>query len=87
VSPNISGCPLPRELACRSAEGIEVALLWIEATDDLIVTVIDDQAGVLLTLDVAGADPLDVFHHPFAYAAQRSIDYAPLMPTGGGDGM
>jgi hypothetical protein len=60
-----------RELAYRESAGLAVALLWNPADDRLTVTVRDRQTGEALEIPVADARPLEVFHHPFAYAAWR----------------
>ena len=59
-----------RELDHRSNDRIDVRLLWRESDDRLIVTVADGKTGERFTVDVpAGERALDVFQHPFAYAA------------------
>jgi hypothetical protein len=61
------------ELAERESDGISVALYWTRGTDVLAVTV-DDAAGGSFELVVAENErPLDVFHHPFAYAHARGM--------------
>jgi hypothetical protein len=62
------------ELAIRSAGSTTVALLWSRSTDRLRVTVEDTACGDFFEL-VVGKDerPLDVFHHPYAYAATRRL--------------
>jgi hypothetical protein len=57
------------ELAHRSSNGIDVALLWSKATGRLVVSVADQRDGSTFTLDAPSEKALDVFHHPFAYAA------------------
>jgi hypothetical protein len=65
-----------RELAHRSGDGLEVSLLWSEANGGLYVTVRDDRTGAGFELVVeSGVEALDVFDHPFAYAAWRGIEY------------
>ena len=65
---DITNCPGPRELAHRRSSGIDVRLVWDPAGDDLTVEVRDgDAAAVLVPVD--GRPPLDVFRHPYAYAA------------------
>ncbi|HKY24031.1 MAG TPA: hypothetical protein VJM07_02680 [Gaiella sp.] len=59
-----------RELAHRSNNGIEVYLLWSPASDTIAVTVIDE-AGESFELVVDPGDALEVFEHPYAYAAFR----------------
>jgi hypothetical protein len=61
-----------RELDHRYNDGIDVWLLWREADDQVLVKVIDSKAGDAFEIEVAeGERALDVFHHPFAYAATR----------------
>jgi hypothetical protein len=60
-----------RELAYRENDGLAVSLLWDPADDALTVTVLDEHSGEALEVPVEDASPLDVFEHPFAYAAQR----------------
>jgi hypothetical protein len=65
---------MPRkELAYRETAGLAVSLLWDPADDALTVTVLDGQTGEALELPVLDASPLDVFNHPFAYAARRGL--------------
>jgi len=59
-----------RELAHRSSDGIDVYLLWSPADDSLAVTVIDEAAETF-ELPVAPHEALEVFNHPYAYAAFR----------------
>ena len=59
-----------RELHSRSADGIQVRLLWCEHSDRLAVTVADTKTGDSFALHVAErAHAMHVFNHPFAYAA------------------
>ena len=63
------------ELSSRSANGIDVALLW-QHSDNTAVVVVDQRSGENLALDVhADDDALDIFNHPYAYAAHRRIDH------------
>lgn len=67
-----------RELARRASGGVDVRLLWQQAEGgDRLTVVVDDAAtGERFELDIrAGESPLDVFHHPFAYAARRGISF------------
>jgi hypothetical protein len=59
-----------RELAHRATNGIEVHLLWNRADDTLVVTVSED-AGESFELSVGSHEALEVFNHPYAYAAFR----------------
>ena len=59
-----------RELDSRISDGIQVRLFWNEPDDRVLVSVSDHRTGDAFTLAVIeGQRPLDVFHHPFAYAA------------------
>ena len=62
-----------RELAYRSCEGIEVTLLWNSASNDVTVSVHDSTAGESFRLAAHPARALDVFNHPYAYAAARGL--------------
>jgi hypothetical protein len=65
-----------RELAHRSADGVEVTLYWTPRTNALAVSVHDRNADDSFELVLGPQDdPLDVFRHPYAYAAWRGIDY------------
>jgi hypothetical protein len=57
------------ELHPRSADGIEVSLLWSRLTNALTVAVEDSRSGVSFELPAPAEKALDVFEHPFAYAA------------------
>jgi hypothetical protein len=71
----MTGQSPPRELAHRAADGVEVALLWYPGSDVTSVQVVDAKAGEAFELVLGHGDrPLDVFHHPYAYAALRGLD-------------
>ena len=71
-----------RELDRRETDGLEVTLLWYAEEDYASVSVVDTKSGESFELVLgAGDDALDVFHHPFAYAAHRGLAYG----TGAGD--
>ncbi len=57
------------ELHHRSADGIEVSLLWSRVTNALTVAVEDSRSGQSFVLPAPAEKALDVFEHPFAYAA------------------
>jgi hypothetical protein len=57
------------ELHHRSADGIEVSLLWSRRTNTLTVAVEDSRSGVTFELPAPAEKALEVFEHPFAYAA------------------
>ncbi len=58
-----------RELAHRSADGVEVTLLWNPVTDTISVQVIERDTGACFELPVAPDQALNAFNHPYAYAA------------------
>ena len=61
-----------RELAHRRTDGLDVQLLWDPATDRVTVALRDGRTGDGFEVEVGpGERALDVFHHPFAYAAFR----------------
>jgi hypothetical protein len=62
------------ELAGRQNEGLEVSLLWSRSANRVKVAVADTRQNERFEFDVAGADALAAFHHPFAYA---SLDLQP----------
>ena len=59
------------ELASRDNEGLEISLLWSKSADRVKVAVADATLDQQFEFDVAGADALAAFYHPFAYAAGR----------------
>jgi hypothetical protein len=62
------------ELGSRSAIGIDVALLWQQSDNTAVV--VDQRGGENLVVDVHQDDnPLDIFNHPYAYAAHQRIDH------------
>jgi hypothetical protein len=60
-----------RELALRESDGFRVVLLWHPREDAVTVSVEDARADHRLELAVERerARALDVFYHPFGYAA------------------
>jgi len=56
------------ELAGRENEGLEVTLLWSKSANRVKVAVADARQNEQFEFEVAGADALAAFHHPFAYA-------------------
>jgi len=70
ISPTDIFNPL-RELAHRSADGIDVTLLWNPADDRAFVVVVDLKAGTMFEVDVEDANPMHVFNHPYAYAREE----------------
>ena len=63
------------ELDHRNNDGIDVRLLWDRTTGRLTVTVDDSRTGSAFEVEVGENDSaLEVFRHPFAYAAFQQID-------------
>jgi hypothetical protein len=58
-----------RELALRESDGVRVVLLWHPREDAVSVAVEDARADRRFELDVERECALDVFYHPFVYAA------------------
>jgi len=63
----------PIELDYRAHDGVEVSLLWQPENDVVLVEVLDTRAGDMLQLVVDAEEALEVFRHPFAYAALRGV--------------
>jgi hypothetical protein len=69
-----------RELHSRVTDGLHVRLFWNPQDDSTTVAVLDTKNGESFQIDVRpGEHALDVFHHPFAYAAQRGIPTGALL--------
>jgi hypothetical protein len=69
---------LGTELIVREQDGIAVTLFWRRATNVLRVAVADHRNGTSFELVLERNDhALDIFHHPYAYAAARGIDTSP----------
>jgi len=70
-----------RELASRTSDGIHVQLLWHwhPGGGHLSVAVNDTKCGETFELEIHHGDrALDVFHHPYAYAADRGARDTPI---------
>jgi len=71
-----------RELDARGGDGLDVRLWWDPASNRVAVTVADSKSGLELEVPVRdGKAPVDVFRHPFAYAADHGLG---LRPAGAG---
>ena len=69
------------ELASRETNGITVRLLWSRSTNLVTVAVDDAPNGNSFELALGEHDrALDVFHHPFAHAAARGIEFRTSRP-------
>ncbi len=66
-----------RELDHRSNDGIDVRLLWNSQTNRVSVAVADHRHGELFEFQVAGADALEAFRHPYAHATERLWSSSP----------
>jgi hypothetical protein len=65
-----------KDLAYRATDGLEVALLWDASASSASVAVSDFRTGEAFELAVRNEDnAFDVFHHPYAYAAHRGVDF------------
>ncbi len=58
-----------KELATRENDGVEVSLYWNPAGNDVFVLVCDEKTGDHFEIEVGNRSALDVFNHPYAYAA------------------
>jgi hypothetical protein len=62
------------ELDSRTSDGIRVRLLWHPEESRVSVAVEDTKTGESFELVVKdGERPLDVFHHPYAYATRPPL--------------
>ena len=65
------------ELESRETNGITVRLFWSRLTNLVTITVDDAANGDYFELILDEHDrALDVFHHPFAHAAARGIEFS-----------
>ncbi|MGO9496458.1 MAG: hypothetical protein ACLQA5_07065 [Solirubrobacteraceae bacterium] len=66
-----------RELHSRVNDGIHVQLLWQSDDDHLCVLVTDTKKKEQFGIEVRDRDrglALDMFHHPYAYAAHYGVE-------------
>jgi hypothetical protein len=59
-----------RELAQRLSGADEVLLLWHPESDRVELSVRNLATGVGCEIEIAPADAIDAFYHPFAYAGR-----------------
>ena len=64
------------ELAHRESDGVEVTLYWNRHDDSLIVSVLDTRTGDFFDLNAPRERGLDVFYHPYSYAASCGVVFA-----------
>ncbi len=57
-----------RELARRTNDGVDVALLWSPFDDRLTVVVEDAKLDERFEVEARSDNALEVFYHPYAYA-------------------
>lgn len=68
--------PWRTELASRESNGITVRLFWTRSTNLVTVTVADAANDDYFELVLDEHErAMDVFHHPFAHAAARGLDF------------
>ena len=68
------------ELNHRHNDGIDVTMLWNSETNGVTVVVDDAKGGQTFAIEVRPDErAMDVFHHPFAYAANRANRYSPQL--------
>ena len=77
---DVTTSPGATELAYRANGGIEVALLWYRSNDVASVMVSDPSSGTFELVIGEGERAMDVFEHPYAYAARRGLDVG--VPSG-----
>jgi hypothetical protein len=58
-----------RELAHRTNDGIDVTMFWSKASNRVTISVFHAGSATALEVEVDGAEALDAFNHPYAYAA------------------
>ena len=63
------------ELASRESGTLHVALIWRQEADIFMVSVDDPAIGDRFELVVEDRNALDVYYHPYAYAALRGVEY------------
>jgi hypothetical protein len=68
-------CKITRELAQRLSGRVEVLLLWQPEADRVELSVHDLATDAGFHLEVAPANAMDAFYHPYAYAAMRENSY------------
>ena len=64
-----------QELDFRSSDGLEVSLLWEPETSRVAVSVFDVKTGDDFEIEVSGAEAMDAFQHPYAYAANSGVHF------------
>jgi hypothetical protein len=62
-----------RELARRSADGIEFALFWRKSTNRITIELVDPVLDESLEFSIEGGNALDAFYHPYAYMYEAVV--------------
>jgi hypothetical protein len=69
------------ELASRESNGITVRLFWSRSTNLVTIAVADAANDDYFELVLSEDEPaLDVYHHPFAHAAARGLEFRRRRP-------
>ena len=68
--------PTYEELDYRLRDGVAVSLVWWRAENRVSVLVADSRDGSSFEIPVRDESPLEVFNHPFAYAAFNRIEHS-----------
>ncbi|HEX6703103.1 MAG TPA: hypothetical protein VF101_20430 [Gaiellaceae bacterium] len=65
-----------KELAHRSADGVDVTLVWFRRDDaeETLVFVSDQRQGAYFEIAAEPHLALDVYYHPFAYRDLSTVD-------------
>ena len=72
---NLESLTSIRELDSRVGDGLHVRLWWDESNGNVWVSVLDTRTGDGMSIAVGeGQRPMDVFHHPFAYAPREHAE-------------
>ena len=62
--------PDRRELAHRTADGIEVSLFWRKSTNRVTIELLDANLDESLEFTVTGGNALDAVYHPYTYVRE-----------------
>jgi hypothetical protein len=62
-----------RELARRTGDGVDVTLLWEQATGVVTVCVTDEKCDSYFELHPRPEQALDCFYHPYFYATLDGV--------------
>lgn len=68
--------PTRRELANRSANGIDVTLTWDSAANSVTIEVFDQSTGRGKAFSVRPDQAMNAFRHPYVYAGLDELHLA-----------